>query len=101
MIAEYKKKTNIGIGLAIAIWILGGVLVVLLGEDSGESMNAVVGLGIIPFVYGLCCYAKGKGYNGAWGLLGLLTIIGLIILACFPDKHKSVKQKPNDQQNNK
>jgi hypothetical protein len=101
MLAEYKKKTNIGISLAIAVWILGGILIVLLGEESEESMNAVGGLGIIPFVYGLCCYAKGKGYHGAWGLVGLLTIIGLIILVCFPDRHKSVKQKPNDLQNNK
>jgi hypothetical protein len=92
MLAEYKKKTNIGIALAFAVWILGGVLVGLLSEMPSESLLPVQGLGLLPFIYGLCCYAKGKGYHGAWGLLGLLTIIGLIILVCFPDRHKTTKK---------
>ncbi|MBA7573432.1 hypothetical protein ES708_15229 [subsurface metagenome] len=84
MLAEYKKKTNIGIVLAFAIWILGGILVGCLSEMPSESLLSVLGyIGLFLFIYGLCCYAKGKGYHGAWGLLGLFTILGLIILVCF------------------
>ena len=101
MLAEYKKKTNIGIGFAIIIWVVLGFLAVFVSGTSEEAGSALEGISILPmfpFIYGLCCYAKGKGYHGAWGLLGLLTIIGLIILVTFPDKHKPVKQKPKDEQ---
>jgi len=91
MIAEYKKKTNIGIGIAFAVWILGGILIGIFSESPTEEDFAVIqGLGSIPFVYGLWCYSKGKGYHGAWGLLGIFCCFGLIILVLFPDKHKTV-----------
>jgi len=44
--------------------------------------------GILLFIWGLWNYARGKGYKGTWGLLGLLSVFGLIILAFFPDKKK-------------
>jgi len=44
------------------------------------------------WIFGVWCYAKGKGYHGAWGLLGVFTLIGLTILACFPDRHKSISE---------
>jgi hypothetical protein len=94
MLAEYKKKTNTGIALAIAIWILGGILLGLLNKMSAEDWRSVQGLGLIPFIYGCCCYAKGKGYHGAWGLLGIFFIFGLIALVCFPDKNKTTKKVP-------
>jgi DNA-binding transcriptional regulator of glucitol operon len=94
MLAEYKKKTNIGIALAIAIWILGGILVGLLSKMPEENLRSIQGLGLIPFIYGCCCYAKGKGYHGAWGLLGIFFIFGLIALVCFPDKNKATKKIP-------
>jgi len=31
-------------------------------------------------------YAGGKGYHGAWGLLGSIGIIGFVILYLFPKK---------------
>ena len=37
---------------------------------------------------GLCYYAQAKGYSKWLGLLGLLSCIGLIILACLPDRMK-------------
>ena len=92
MLKEYKVKTNIGIGLAFVIWVLGGILIGLLIENPTESLRSVHGLGVIPFVYGCCCYAKGKGHHGAWGLLGLLSILGLIILICFKDMRKTTME---------
>lgn len=101
MLAGYKKKTNIGIGLAIAVWIISGGLLYILGNDSMENLRAVQGLGAILFVYGCYCYAKGKGHHGAWGILGLFWIFGLIGLCFLPDKHKVSKKTENSEQNQK
>ncbi|MBN1392042.1 MAG: hypothetical protein JW947_04480 [Sedimentisphaerales bacterium] len=93
MLAEYKKKTNISIAIAIAIWILGGIIVGLLSKTPAEDFRSIQGLGLIPFIIGCCYYAKGKGYHGAWGLLGIFVIFGLFALVCFPDKNKTSKIK--------
>jgi hypothetical protein len=44
----------------------------------------LLGAGLL--VAGLCYYAKSKGYHPALGLLGLLSLFGLIALAVLPDK---------------
>ncbi|MGD9159653.1 MAG: hypothetical protein PVG39_14665 [Desulfobacteraceae bacterium] len=87
MLAEYKTKTNIGVGLGIIAQILGRFLA------NNEGVISLFGLllqiaGAVLFIWGCCMYSKGKGHHGAWGLLGLLSIIGLIILFFFKDKHK-------------
>ncbi len=92
MLAEYKKKTNIAIGLAIVAFLVGCLLSGAIEEDV-PALQGVFGLAVIPlFIYGCCCYAKGKGYHGAWGLLGVFCPFGLIILVCFPDRHKTTKK---------
>lgn len=84
MLAEYKKKTNIGVGFGILAQFFGRVF-----EDVNSMLALLILLcGFILFVWGCCSYAKGKGYNSAWGVLGLFSVIGLIILVFFPDKHK-------------
>ena len=101
MLAEYKKKANTVIGLAIVTMIVLGLIAALTAGTSGRThyiLEDILILSMLPFIYGLCCYAKGKGYHGAWGLLGLLTIIGIIILVCFPDRHKSTKENQRTSQ---
>jgi hypothetical protein len=87
VLAEYKKKTNIGMGLGIVAQFVGVVLINsgYVGTVFGYSF--LLG-GIVLCIWGCWSYAKGKGYDGVLGFLGLFTIIGLIILACLPDKHK-------------
>ena len=46
-------------------------------------------MGVILLIVGLCFYAKAKGYPAALGLLGLLSCIGLLILALMRDKTKA------------
>ena len=87
MLAEYKKRTNIGVGLGIISQFVGRILISSEGPGALLGVLLVLG-GAVSFVWGCWSYAVGKGYHGAWGFLGLLSIIGLIILACFPDKHK-------------
>lgn len=43
----------------------------------------LVGTGLL--IAGLAMYAKAKGRSPAWGLLGFLSIIGLIVLALLKD----------------
>jgi len=94
MLAEYKKKTYIGIGIAFAVWVLGGILIGYLGKSITEDdARPILTLGIIPFVYGIWAYAKAKGYHGGWGLLGGIFPFFLIILFFFPDKHKTVRKQ--------
>lgn len=47
-------------------------------------------IGSIFLLIGLMYYAKAKGRNPAWSLLGFLSIIGIIILALLPDKSEQV-----------
>lgn len=60
---------------------------------TGVRRSALLGLlfapgGLALFVLGCWSYAVGKGYPGVWGFLRLLSLIGLITLVCFLDKHK-------------
>ena len=88
MLAEYKQKTNIGIGVGLLMQIGGNVLM-----GSGTGLASVMGLllllgGLGVFVWGTISYAIGKGHHGAWGLLGITSILGLICLMLLADRHK-------------
>lgn len=96
MLNEYKKRTNIFIGIGFVLQIL-----YYLTKTEEANIFGVILLwgGIILFTVGCWNYAKGKGYHGAYGLLGLIfNIFGLIILASMPDKHKEAKQDINTTQ---
>ncbi|HEU6449385.1 MAG TPA: hypothetical protein VFV23_13215 [Verrucomicrobiae bacterium] len=96
MIAKYSKRSLWiglpGVLLQAACLFLPGILASP-GKDSTliwASLGWIVGstLGSILFMVGLGYYAKAKGYNAALGLLGLLTCVGLLILAVLPDRTK-------------
>lgn len=91
MLAEYKTKTNIGVGLGILVQILGRTL-----AGTGDSGLALLGLvvslvGLVLFIWGCAQYAKAKGHSPWFGALGLLSILGLIVLVFLPDRHKEVR----------
>lgn len=88
--ADNKKSLTFGIP-GIIVQIIGNVLV---RTQEGNTMmvllGAVVALaGTVLLIVGLSFYARGKGYHPAFGLLGLLSCLGLIILAVMPDKNKA------------
>lgn len=83
MLPEYKTKTNVGIGLGILMQFAAQAL------PPGLLRLPVALIATALTIWGCCSYAKGKGYHWGWGFLGLLSLIGLIILVCFPDKHKN------------
>lgn len=88
MLAEYKTKTNIGIGCGLLIQFIGKVIVGAMPDNSFIGLILII-VGFIMFIWGCGCYAVGKGYSQFLGILGILSCLGLVILAVLPDKHKS------------
>ncbi|MBI4612353.1 MAG: hypothetical protein HY720_01960 [Planctomycetes bacterium] len=83
-----------------------GLVLPMLRPDllSVVEMGAfLVKAGTGLLIVGLCCYARMKGRSAAWGLLGALSIIGVIILGliekiCRHCKHPagySTRKCPN------
>jgi hypothetical protein len=88
VLAEYKRRTNIGVGAGLALQIIGRLL--MTGSGSGQILLGflVVLAGAVAFIWGCAQYAIAKGHSAWFGALGLLSIIGLIILVFLPDRHK-------------
>ncbi|HTV41525.1 MAG TPA: hypothetical protein VMF08_13165 [Candidatus Sulfotelmatobacter sp.] len=108
MIAEYKRKSlvlmisgfalhSVSLFVAIALpnfitaytQVHNGAQPEWLTSQMGTigPLLECVGLaGGVLFMFGLGFFAKGKGYSGLFGLLGLLTCIGLLIVLLLPDK---------------
>jgi len=87
MLAEYKSKTWTFVVSGLVLEIIGGVLAKagFLGGLLGAPLGA---LGAVLLIMGCCFYAKAKGYAWWFGLLGLLSCIGLLVLYVLPDQHK-------------
>lgn len=90
MLPEKRTKTNIGVGIGIVIQIARYILV----SHGYLSPNLGLIVGIIAlafFTWGCMNYAEGKGHSKWFGLFGLLSCIGLVILIFMPDHHKESK----------
>jgi len=91
MVAEYQKRSNVGIGIGIGTQILGKAIMGTAGATALGVCGAVLAIaGAVLFIWGCCQYAIGKGYSGTTGLLGLLSVFGLIALVVIPDRRKKV-----------
>jgi hypothetical protein len=87
MLAEKQVNTNIGVGVGFVLQATGRILTLYVpGMSAAGIALTIVGTGL--FIWGCVHYAQGKGYHSAFGLLGLLSIFGLVALALLPDKHR-------------
>ena len=81
----------------VCIIILNRMAINALGQNGFPSPLLAVGLeggilaGNILLIIGLSYYAKAKGYTAYLGLVGVLSCIGLVILALLPDKTKNLQ----------
>jgi hypothetical protein len=96
VLTEYKRATNIGVGLGFVCLLAGRLMVA--GAISGPPLIGWIlfAAGLCVFLWGCGQYAKAKGHSPLWGALGLLYIIGLIALFFFPDRHKLARRMPGD-----
>lgn len=99
MIAKYNRK-SLALGIPGLVLQIGCIfttnLIAAKAKSGGATLPDSLALllaagsliGSLLFIVGLCYYAKAKGYSSVFGLLGLLSCIGLLILAVLPDKTK-------------
>ncbi len=60
------------------------------GGQAAAILGGVFVLGSIAvFIWGCMSYARGKGQSPSLGFLKHLSIIGLVVLALVPEKHKN------------
>ncbi len=84
MIARYN---NISLALGIPGLILQIAGNLMRANPDQETLGVVVLLvGTVLLISGLAMYAKAKGRSPAWGLMGLLSLIGLVVLALLKDR---------------
>lgn len=91
MIQKYKRQTNIGVGLGF----VAQTLPFLVSFPYGTGLLVKIA-GTALIIWGCSAYAKGKGHSGWAGLLGFLSVLGLIILIFLPDKEKRARQNISD-----
>ena len=83
MIAKYN---NISLLLGIP-----GLVIQMAG--AVRSMPIVFVIGTILLITGFSFYAKAKGRNPAWGLFGLLSWVGILVLALIKEKPARILSK--------
>ena len=90
MIPAYRKKSNLGIGTFVV-----GLALVTVTSKSLPTLAGVLALvTYVSLFYGCVMYAKGKGYSGWLGSLGIFFILGFIVLAVLPDREKQADKTP-------
>jgi hypothetical protein len=83
---SYAAQTNLGVGIAILVNVLGFVLY-RQTETIGLPLYLVFYLTAVAFwAWGFCAYARMKGYTAWLGLLGFGAIFGLLVLVLLPYK---------------
>jgi hypothetical protein len=89
VIAEKKSSANKGLGAGLLLGFIGGAI-----SASAPEIGLLVSFAAIgAWLWGCSQYAEAKGYHAAFGLFGLATILGLIVLAVLPDKHKNTSNE--------
>ncbi len=84
MIASLQKKATPFLGLGLLIQVGGSFL----REINWGLTLACLAIGAALLIVGCMYYAVGKGYRRELGLLGLLSVFGVIALIYLPDKER-------------
>ncbi len=96
--AALVKSSNIKAGIGF-VMLVGSRFLGPFAVDAGLPPELAMGIlivllvvGLVLWIWGLRHYAMSKGYHAAWGFLGLLSILGLLILALLPNRYEIVAQ---------
>lgn len=84
MIARYN---NISLALGVPGLVLQVAGSMMRANPANEAAgSAILVGGTALLISGLAMYAKAKDRSPAWGLMGFLSLIGLIVLALLEDR---------------
>ena len=87
-----KNQKSLIYGITGLVLQVGGLFVAPVANEIDPAtgplftMTAMLA-GIALLIVGLGYYASAKGHSWVWGLVGMLSIIGLLILAALPDRN--------------
>ena len=83
-----KTSTNItAIGLVILVG--ANVIAGAISENGGGGSEAIQAVGLVggvAYIVGLCLLARAKNRCWAWGLTGLLCVVGGISVVMLKEK---------------
>ena len=85
-----KKYNNLSLA-----WGVPGIILQVVGLFMNQPVIQL--LGAVLLVVGLAYYAKAKGRHPAWCLMGFLSLIGLIVLACLSDLEGKTESEEENQ----
>jgi hypothetical protein len=75
-----------------ALGIVGGLVVAMAGSPmhlDGPLRVVWTSVGVCLYAWGAMSLAEAKGYSRWWGLLALVTIVGMLVLVFMPDRHRN------------
>jgi hypothetical protein len=85
MIARYNNLSLLLGVPGFILQIVGNVM--RMNSPNGAALGYLLLLaGTALLIAGLAYYAVAKRQNPAWCLMGFLSLIGIIVLACLPDR---------------
>ena len=94
---QFKNRANFGVG--------GGIVLIPIGSAFGQlSQEWILPGGMITlvgwalFIWGCVNYVRWKGFSGWFGLLGYLLLLGVVILACYPNRRKKLLEQHSPEQ---
>ena len=88
MIENYNRLSFVYGIPGLVLQILGNLKAQ--AADGPTFWSVIALLGTILLFVGFAYYAKAKGRHWAWCFMALLSIIGLIVLACLKDKSNTL-----------
>ena len=84
MPAENMKRTLVALAIGLCLQLLAPFAAHLSGSGSPGIFLAV--LGQVLFIQGCSFYAQSKGYSPWFGLSGIASVLGLMVLFSVPDE---------------
>ncbi len=94
MDTELIKRSHLLVGVAIGVGVLAFMCIAnsLISHNSGLALTGkcLVFGSLVPWFWGLGCYAKAKGYPPIVAIAGLFSFIGLIVLIMLPTKNRTI-----------
>lgn len=96
-----QRRAGFWAGGAVSSVIVATIAISFVPPAQGGPFNllapillAILLLPVIPWTVGCGYYARAKGWPAGFGLLGLLTCFGLLVLVLLPDRWDQALRTP-------